>query len=152
MACGYCRPDRPVQAAPGRALARPDCSPAAAAAGRVNLARPARVRYTAAMDAAEFHRAVDAAIERVVRALQDAEDVDFTAGDGLLTLEFEDGARWVLNRQSGNHQLWLAAGARAWHYGWDAATASWRDDRDGHEVWERLRELLAAKLGRPVAI
>ena len=104
------------------------------------------------MDAAEFHRAIDAAIERVARALQSAEDVDFTAGDGLLTLEFDDGTRWVLNRQSGNHQLWLAAGARAWHYDWDADARTWRDDRDGHVVWDRLAALLAEKLGRPVAL
>lgn len=102
------------------------------------------------MDPAEYHRRIDATLERVVRVLQTLDDVDFTASDGLVTLEFDDGARYVLNRQSGNHQLWLAAGARAWHYVWDEGRATWVDDRDGHEVWARLGALVSEKLGRPV--
>jgi len=39
----------------------------------------------------------------------------------LLTIEFPDDARFVLNRQTGASQMWLAAGARAWHYRWDPA-------------------------------
>ena len=102
------------------------------------------------MDAAEFHRVIDTTLERVVRTLQTLDDLDFTASDGLVTLEFDDGARYVINRQSGNHQLWLAAGARAWHYDWDPAAGTWRDDRDGHDVWVRLRALVGEKLGRDV--
>jgi len=102
------------------------------------------------MDAAEYHRRIDATLGRVVRVLQGLDDIDYTASDGLVTFEFEDGTRWVLNRQSGNHQLWLAAGARAWHYGWNAERGTWCDDRDGHEVWDRLAELVSGKLGRPV--
>jgi CyaY protein len=102
------------------------------------------------MDAAEYHRIIDATMDRVVRVLQALDDVDFTTSDGLVTLEFEDGARYVLNRQSGNQQLWLAAGTRAWHYGWDPVRRTWLDDRDGHEVWTRLGALVSEKLGRSV--
>jgi CyaY protein len=73
-----------------------------------------------------------------------------TAGDGLVTVEFDDGARFVLNRQSAARQMWLAAGARAWHYGWDAAHGSWRDDRDGHELFARLGAVVGEKLGVPL--
>ena len=99
------------------------------------------------MDEQEFLRAADACLERAARWLGDLEDLDVTAGDGLVTVEFDDGTRFVMNRQSAARQMWLAAGARAWHYGWDAARASWRDDRDGHELFARLGEVVGAKLG-----
>lgn len=102
------------------------------------------------MDEQEYLRAADACLERAARWLGDLEDLDVTAGDGLVTVEFDDGTRFVMNRQSAARQMWLAAGARAWHYGWDAARASWRDDRDGHELFARLGEVVGAKLGVPL--
>lgn len=104
------------------------------------------------MDAAGFHRRIDETLERVVRGLQTVDEVEYTASDGLVGIEFDDGSRWVLNRQGGNRQLWLAAGARAWHYDWDAATGTWRDDRDGHDFWDHLAALLSEKLGRTIRL
>jgi hypothetical protein len=43
--------------------------------------------------------------------------------------------------------MWFAAGARAWHYGWDAGRCSWCDDRDGHELFARLGDVVGQKLG-----
>ncbi len=103
------------------------------------------------MDDQEYHRAADACLERAARWLGDLEDIDVTAGDGLVTVEFDDGTRFVLNRQSGAHQMWLAAVDRAWHYTWDRERASWRDDRDGHELFARLGEVVGAKRGVPLA-
>src|SRR5262249_19420425 len=80
------------------------------------------------MDDREYHLAADTCLERASRWLGDEEELDVTSSDGLVTVEFEDGSRLVLNRQSAAHQMWLAAGARAWHYGWDVARASWRGD------------------------
>jgi CyaY protein len=78
----------------------------------------------------------------------DDERLDRATSDGIVTLEFDDGTKYVLNRQSGAHQLWFAAGARAWHYDWK--DGAWRDDRDGHRLDARLAEVVSAKLGRPV--
>ena len=99
------------------------------------------------MDEQAYLRAAEACLERVGRWLGDLEDVDFTAGDGLVTLEFDDGARFVLNRQAAAHQIWLAAGARAWHYSWDDARHTWVDDRDGHDLYGRIAEVVGEKLG-----
>ena len=44
----------------------------------------------------------------------------------------------------------LAAGARAWHYNFDDATARWIDDRDGHDLNERLAEAISERIGRTV--
>lgn len=104
------------------------------------------------MDRQEFQRRADECLEAVASWLEafDPDEVDFAPTDGVVTLEFADGARYVLNRQTAAEQMWFAAGARAWHYGWDAETSSWRDDRDGHELFERVGTAVSDKLGRPV--
>ena len=78
----------------------------------------------------------------------DDDGLDMTAGDGIVTFEFDDGTRYVLNRQSAARQMWFAAGARAWHYDWKGG--AWVDDRDGHPLLTRIVEVVGAKLGRPV--
>ena len=103
--------------------------------------------------AQEYGHLFDAAlkkVERWVTRLDDA-NLDCTPGDGLLVLEFEDGSRFVLNRQSAARQMWFAAAARAWHYDWDDERRTWVDDRDGHELYGRIAAVVGEKLGRPVA-
>jgi CyaY protein len=100
------------------------------------------------MDPQAYAKAADACLGAIVDWLADVEDLDLVTRDGLVEIQFEDGARWVLNRQGAAKQMWLAAGARAWHYDLDAASGEWLDDRDRHRLRDRLAELLAAKLGR----
>jgi CyaY protein len=57
-----------------------------------------------------------------------------------------------LNRQTATDQMWFAAGARAWHYDWDAAREIWLDDRDGHELFGRIAEVISTKIGRTVKL
>lgn len=65
-----------------------------------------------------------------------------------MTLEFKDRARFVLNRQTATNQMWFAAGARAWHYDWNAERRAWLDEKDGHELLARVAEVVSAKVGR----
>lgn len=67
------------------------------------------------LDAASFRRLSDECLAAVARwvAEFDPDELDAHESDGVVTLEFADGARFVLNRQAGNHQMWYAAGARA---------------------------------------
>jgi len=102
------------------------------------------------LDEALFRRLSDACLAVHARWLADfdPDELDYRESDGVLTLEFADGARFVLNRQAGNGQMWYAAGARAWHYDWHAERGAWLDDRDGHELGANLRRTVAEKLGR----
>jgi CyaY protein len=104
------------------------------------------------MEPKEYLRLADDCLEHVARWLErfDPDELDYSSSDGVLTLEFPDRARFVLNRQAGASQMWLAAGARAWHYDWDAARGAWLDDRDGHELSARIAEVVSQKLGRAV--
>jgi CyaY protein len=104
------------------------------------------------MEAHEYGRLADDCLEGIADWLEDfdPDEVDFATTDGVVTLEFADGARFVLNRQAAAAQMWFAAGARAWHYGWDAAASAWVDDRDGHVLFDRIGEVVSEKIGRPV--
>ena len=106
------------------------------------------------MDPQEFERLADACIEKVAAWLEDfdPDEVDYTTSDGVVSLEFADGQKYILNRQAGNHQMWYAAGVRAWHYDWHADKGQWLDDRDAHELFGNVSRTVSEKLGREVAI
>lgn len=103
------------------------------------------------MDDQEYLHLADRCLERVADWLEDfdPDELDYSTTDGVVTLEFADGRRFVLNRQGGAHQMWFAAGARAWHYDWDPGGERWVDDRDGHELFENIGRTVSEALGRP---
>jgi CyaY protein len=104
------------------------------------------------MDQNEYARAADACLAAITDWLADVEDLDLTTRDGLVQIEFDDGARYVVNRQGAARQMWLAAGARAWHYDLDPDTGEWLDDRDRHTLRDRLVDLVSGKLGRSLPL
>jgi CyaY protein len=104
------------------------------------------------MDAAEFAKRSDACLSRVARWLEtlDPDEVDYSTGDGVVTIEFPDGGKFILSRQAATSQIWLAAGASGRHYDYDASSDRWRDDKDGHDLYARLAEVVSDKIGRIV--
>lgn len=106
------------------------------------------------MDHRTFTKLADECLARVARFCEpfDPDELDFATTDGVVTLEFEDRVRYVLNRQTATNQMWFAAGARAWHYDWDETKQKWVDDRDGHDLYARVAEVVSQKLGRAVSV
>ncbi len=102
------------------------------------------------MEKQAFLKLADDCLERIATWLEpfDADEVDFAATDGVLTIEFPDATRYVLNRQTAADQMWYAAGARAWHYDWHAESERWKCDKDDHDLYERIAETVSDKLGR----
>ena len=106
------------------------------------------------MERQSFLALADGCLERVTGWLEgfDPDEVDYGSADGVVTIEFPDGTRYVLNRQTAATQMWFAAGARAWHYDWDEDRARWLCDKDGHELFDRIAEAISEKLGRRVRV
>ena len=106
------------------------------------------------MDPQRFTELADRCLSHVESWLEefDPDELDFATSDGVVTLEFSDGTRFVLNRQAAADQMWFAAGARAWHYGWDSEAGRWCDDRDGHELFANVARVVSEKLGRAVSL
>jgi CyaY protein len=102
------------------------------------------------MNEAEFEAQASAALEALEQALE-ASEVDFELKDGgVLEIEFDQGAKIIVNRHGAAREIWVAARAGGFHYRWDGA--AWRDTRSGAELFGALSELVSAQLGRRVLL
>ena len=104
------------------------------------------------MDEKEFARRAAEALARLDDALRDVDGVDSDLAGDILTLEFEDESKFVVNSHSAAQQIWLSANMTAWHFSWDAASQTWRDTRSGVELFAELGRLVGARLAAPVEL
>ena len=83
------------------------------------------------MEESAYQHLADAAFRRIETAFKDVDpdDVDCERAGDVLTLTFKGGARCVVNTQRPTRQMWLAANARAWHFGWEETAKKWLDDK-----------------------
>lgn len=104
------------------------------------------------MDDRDFLKAADDCLGKVAKWMEDLDpdEADYATADGSVTIEFPDGGKFILSRQTATNQVWLAAEAHGWHYNLDAASGKWKDDKDGHDLYERLAEVIGERIGHPV--
>ena len=79
------------------------------------------------------------------------DELDWELSDGVLTLEFEDGSRTVVNVHRPARQIWLASGSQAWHFDPDPGTSTWRS-AGGDELRATLAMLVSEKLGERIEL
>jgi CyaY protein len=103
------------------------------------------------MDEKEFGRRAAEALRKLDDALRDLDGVESDLAGDILTLEFEDESKFVVNSHSAAQQIWLSANLQAWHFSWDAS-GSWRDSRSGTELFSELGKLVSGKLAQPVKL
>lgn len=106
------------------------------------------------MDSQQFRLLAERRFKSLAEQLGDLDPdlLDVAGGDGMLTLEFNDGAKFMISRQSATNQIWVAAGARAWHYSYNSEKQIWFDDKDGHEMLQNLSDVVGKKLGLDVKL
>ena len=95
-----------------------------------------------------FEVLADQTLNRMVEVLADNEDDDLEADleSGVLTIEFNDGAKFVINSHRAARQIWMAAGTTAWHFDWTGE--AWISTRSREELWRTVASRVEAKLGR----
>ncbi|HEY3254946.1 MAG TPA: iron donor protein CyaY [Polyangiaceae bacterium] len=96
-------------------------------------------------------------LQRLIKSLDalsdDSEDaVEVELASDILTIEFPDGTRYVLNSHRAARQIWLSAERSAWHFDYVPSSQSWVAAKSGDEMWSTLTRLLSAKLGTPVTL
>jgi CyaY protein len=92
-------------------------------------------------------------LAELVDALDEHPDGLFAElGGDVLSIEFDDKARYIVNSHLAARQIWLAAERSAWHFEYDAEKAAWIDKKSGAELWSQLESLLGNKLGRSVKL
>jgi CyaY protein len=106
------------------------------------------------MDDTRYSQLADETFKRLETLLDgvDPDDVDVERSGHVLTLTFKDGKKAVINTQRPTHQIWLAANARAWHFGWDDTQSKWMDDKgQGVELFERVIAIVKDHAGVDVS-
>jgi CyaY protein len=104
------------------------------------------------MNESEFDALAGEALQRIERGLEaSGVDADYELKEGgVLEVEFADGSKMVINRHGAAREVWVAARAGGFHFRWDGA--SWRDSRDGAELFAALSKLVSAQTGRAVIL
>ncbi|MFP4079822.1 MAG: iron donor protein CyaY [Ectothiorhodospira sp.] len=85
-------------------------------------------------------------------AVEALADLDMDIVDGVLTVEFDDGGKIILNRQGPVRQIWLASPEGPAHFHLDADRAQWVDERSGEELFTALGRILSGRLGQPIRL
>jgi CyaY protein len=94
------------------------------------------------MNESEFNQLADAALDKIQTAC-DNSDVDCNRSGNLLEIEFDNGAKIIINRHDTNREIWVAAKSGGFHYAWQDGL--WYSLRDGSELFARLNELFLAQ-------
>jgi CyaY protein len=97
------------------------------------------------MNETDFHREVDAVLARIEAAVEDAEGLDVDLESGILTVTCPDGSRIIVNRQTPNREIWVAARSGGFHF--VSRDGAWRDTRSGEELFAALGRIVAAQSG-----
>ena len=68
------------------------------------------------MNDSEFNQKVDETLLAIEDAIDDSgADIEYDTAAGILTLEFENGSKIIINRQLATHELWVAAKSGGFH-------------------------------------
>src|SRR5689334_16554557 len=106
------------------------------------------------LDETRYQRLADTTLKKIERALgnfdPDALDCEF-AGD-VLTRTIRQSSKCIVNTQRPTRQLWVAAGARGWHFSYDEARELWIDDkRPDVELFAQLGRIVKEGAGLDVS-
>lgn len=105
------------------------------------------------MNESEFNTLVDQTLERIEQSIEDCGvDIDYEIVGGILTLEFEDGSKIILNRQTPLKQLWMAARAGGFHFNYEPGKKVWCEDSNGEELQVMLMRYCSEQAGEEVIL
>ncbi len=77
-------------------------------------------------------------------------DIDAALSAGILTLTFENNSKVIVNRQTPNREIWVAARSGGFHFRFDGA--SWRDTRTNEQLESLLSRVVSSQCGSQITI
>ncbi|MGI4857177.1 MAG: iron donor protein CyaY [Janthinobacterium lividum] len=99
----------------------------------------------------EYLALAEATLDAIERGVDTTgADIECERSGNVLTLEFESGAKIIVNLQLPMHEVWLASKSGGFHYRHDGQ--HWRDTRDGSELFTVLSRAASEHAGEPVAL
>ena len=98
------------------------------------------------LEESDFHERVDEVLVVIENTLESANaDIDSEINAGILTLEFSNRSKVIINRQTPNREIWVAAKSGGFHFRFDGA--SWRDTRTNEALDSLLSRVISAQSG-----
>lgn len=104
-----------------------------------------------AMAESDFHLLIDRLLLGIQELLDDAnEEIDSDLASGILTLTFDDSSKIIINRQTPNRELWVAAKSGGFHFKFVAPR--WIDTRSGEQLQLLLSRVISEQAGSVVTL
>ena len=101
------------------------------------------------MSDSEYLTRAEAVLAAVERAIDDTDaDIEFERSGNVLTLEFENRTKIIVNLQPPMQEIWIAAKAGGFHFRF--TDDAWRDTRNGTEFFSALSDYATQQAGETV--
>jgi CyaY protein len=93
------------------------------------------------MNESDFDKKATDTLLRIEQGIEESgADIDFEAAGGILTLEFANGTKIIINKQGAARQIWVAAKSGGYHYGF--VDGQWINDQGGGELMSELSQFI----------
>jgi CyaY protein len=101
------------------------------------------------MTDSEYLKLAEAVLTAVEHGVDQAEaDIELERSGNVLTLEFANRSKIIVNLQPPMHEIWIAAKAGGFHFRF--VDNEWRDTRSGSEFFAALSGYATQQAGEPV--
>jgi CyaY protein len=101
------------------------------------------------MSDSDYLRRAEAVLAAVEAALDDIDaDIEAERSGNVLTLEFANRSKIIVNLQPPMQEVWIAAKAGGFHFRY--IDGEWRDTRNGTEFYAALSDYATQQAGEPV--
>jgi CyaY protein len=101
------------------------------------------------MTDSDYLSRAEAVLSSIEAAVDDIDaDIELERSGNVLTLEFENGSKIIVNLQPPMQEIWIAAKAGGFHFRY--VDERWIDTRSGREFFEALSEYATQQAGEPV--
>lgn len=104
------------------------------------------------LNESEYEGLAHATLTQLEQAVEaSGTDIEFETEDEILTLEFPDGSRIIINKQRPLRQIWVAARSGGFHYNYDPAQKRWVRQGE-HELISDLEKFASQQLKAAVSL
>ncbi|GAB6847418.1 MULTISPECIES: iron donor protein CyaY [Paraburkholderia] len=101
------------------------------------------------MTDSDYLTRAEAVLDAVERAIDDIDaDIELERSGNVLTLEFANRSKIIVNLQPPMQEIWIAAKAGGFHFRY--VDDAWRDTRNDTEFFEALSGYATQQAGEPV--
>jgi CyaY protein len=109
---------------------------------------------TTALSESDYDSVAQPELQALITSLDAiaSDEIEAELASDILTIEFTDGTRYVINSHRAARQIWLAAERSAWHFDFRPAQKDWVAGKTGDELWSTLTRLISEKLGEPLTL